>query len=278
MEQVNWINYQYQLLRYRHDHLTGEFANLGVVYFDARSSELRWNFEDKKYGRLSQFFGDAVQGNYILLALKQMNKRLTKLREEGLQGFERIETLTSSLLPPDDNGLYFSETWQGRHLEHALAFDEIYTRIIGQYQEESIKRQDDTYAWKHVYKQYFDRYNLTPKLHHHKVKTDTDTFNFQHTCKNGVRHCIQSLSFALKNEGSIKDKIYKWDGFARELLTADEPMKVYLLSIFPDNQELTDLLQKKLNVQDANVEIRVVGEKDANAIALELKAALEMEH
>jgi pyruvate kinase len=41
---------------------------------------------------------------------------------------------------------------------------------------------------------------------------------------------------------------------------------------------LTDLLQKKLNVQDANVEIRVVGEKDANAIALELKAALELEH
>ncbi|HAD33956.1 MAG TPA: hypothetical protein DCF44_05590, partial [Chitinophagaceae bacterium] len=111
MEQVNWINYQYQLLRYRHDHLTGEFANLGVVYFDAKSKELLWRFEDKKYGRLSQFFGDAVQGSFILSALKQLNKRLIKLREEGLQRFDHIEALTASLLPPDDNGLYFSETW-----------------------------------------------------------------------------------------------------------------------------------------------------------------------
>jgi hypothetical protein len=258
--------------------MTGEFANLGVVYFDAQSKELRWRFEDKKFGRLSQFFGDAVQGTYILSALKQMNKRLQKLSAEGLHRFERIEALTTSLLPPDDNGLYFSESWQGRHFEHRLAFDEIYSRIIGQYQEETIKRQDDTYAWKNVYKQYFDRYNLTSKLHKHQVKTNTDTFDFQHTCKNGVWHCIQSLSFALKNEGSIKDKIYKWDGFARELLTSKEPMKVYLLSIFPDNPELTKLLQKKLNVKDANVEIRVVGEQEADAIALELKQALEMEH
>lgn len=278
MEQVNWINYQYQLLRYRHDHLTGEFANLGVVYFDAHSKELRWRFEDKKYGRLSQFFGDSVQGAYILSALKQMNKRLQKLQEEGLLRFEHIEEVTNSLLPPDDNGLYFSESWRGRHFEHLLAFEEIYSRIIEQYQEESIKRQDDAYAWKNVYKQYFDRYGLTPKLHKHTVETNTDTFDFQYTCKNGLWHCMQSLSFALKNEGTIKDKIYKWDGFARELLTSKEPMKVYLLSIFPDNPELTELLQKKLNVSDAHVEIRVVGEHDADAIALELKQALEMEH
>lgn len=276
MQQINWISYQYQILRYRHDHLTGEFANLGLVYFDGKSDELHWCFEDKKYGRLSQFFGDTVQGGFILATLKQMNKRLNKMRESGLQRFENVEALTTSLLPPDDNGLYFSESWQGRHFEHKLAFDELYTRIIGQYQEESIKRQDDAYAWKNVYKQYFDRYNLTSKLHKHQIKTNTDTFDFKHTCKNGVWHCIQPLSFALKNDGSVKDKIYKWDGFARELLTAKEPMKVYLLSIFPDNQELTELLQKKLNVQDENVEIRVVGEQEANAIALELKEALEI--
>lgn len=278
MQQNNWVNYQYQLLRYEHDLVAGEFVNLGMVYFDAETGTLLWRFEDKKYGRLSHFFGDKVQGNLILSVLKYMNTALQKIKNEGLNRFQSIEALTNTILPPDDNGWYFSQHWQGRHFEHALNFEELYNRIIGQYQEESVKRQDDAYAWKNVYKQYFDRYNLTPKLQKHQVKTNTDTFDFQHTCKNGVWHCIQSLSFALKNEGVIKDKIYKWDGFARELLTAKEPMKVYLLSIFPDKPELVDLLKKKLNVQDSNVEIRVVGETEANAIALELKDALEREH
>lgn len=274
MEQNNWITYQYQLLRYRHDHLTGEFANLGLIYFDAQSGVLHWRFEDKKYGRLSQFFGDMVQGSYLLLALKQMNKRLKKLNEDGLVHFDKIEMLTTFLLPHDDNGLYFSEAWQGRHFEHKLAFDELYTRIIGQYQEESIKRQDDAYAWKNVYKQYFDRYNLTPKLRPHKVHTSTDAFDFQHTCKNGVWHCFQSLSFDLKQEGTIKDKIYRWDGIARELLTSGEPLKIYLLSIFPKNPHLSELLRAKLNIQHENVEVRVVSEAEANDVALQLRNTL----
>ena len=275
MEQINWVKYQYQLLRYEHDMVTGEFANLGIVYFDSESGTLLWRFEDKKYSRLSHFFGDKVQGNFILAALKQLKKGLQKLKAEGLQRFQSIEALTNTVLPPDDNGWVFSQVWQGRHFEHEQNFEELYERIIGRYQEESIKRQDDAYAWKNVYKQYFDRYGLTSKLRPHRVKTTTDAFDFQHTCKNGVWHCIQPLSFALKNEGSIKDKIYRWDGIARELLTAKEPMKVYLLSLLPDNAELTELLQKKLNVHDENVEVRVVGEQEANQVAMELKQAMD---
>ncbi len=275
MEQINWVNYQYQLLRYEHDQHTGEFANLGMVFFDAGTGTLQWRFEDKKYGRLSHFFGDRVQGVAILSALKQLKKGLQKIKDGGLQKFDRIEAVTNAALPPDDNGWYFSEAWAGRHFEHELAFEELYDRIIGQYQEESTKRQDDAFAWKHVYKKHFDQYNLTPKLHAHKVTTSTDAFDFRYACKNGVWHCIQSLSFDLKHEGNIRDKIYRWDGIARELLTAKEPMKVYLLSIFPESPELTELLQKKLNVRDENVEVRVVGEAGANAIALELKAAMD---
>lgn len=97
MQQVNWINYQYQLLRYRHDHLTGEFANLGIIYFDADTQTLNWRFEDRKYGRLSKFFGESVQGNYILSALKQMNKRLRELQKEGTKRYAHIEVLTKEL-------------------------------------------------------------------------------------------------------------------------------------------------------------------------------------
>lgn len=274
MEQINWVSYQYQLLRYEHDLVTGEFVNLGMVYFDAESGTLLWRFEDKKYGRLSHFFGDKVQGNFILSTLKQLKKGLQKLGRDELNRFQSIEALTNSLLPPDDNGWYFSQVWQGRHFDHELNFEELYARIIGQYQETSVKRQDDAFAWKNVYKKYFDRYNLTPKLRPHQVKTNTDAFDFQHTCKNGAWHCFQSLSFALKHEGSIKDKIYRWDGIARELLTSREPLKVYLLSIFPDNPHLSELIRTKLNIQEGNVEVRVISEEEAGQVALQLKDAL----
>jgi len=143
MEQINWVNYQYQILRYEHDLVAGEFVNLGLVYFDAETSSLYWRFEDKKYGRLSHFFGDKVQGNLILSVLKEFNKALQKVQNEGIQRFQSIEALTNSILPPDDNGWYFSQVWKGRHFEHSLNFEELYARIIGRYQEESIKRQDD---------------------------------------------------------------------------------------------------------------------------------------
>lgn len=275
MQQITWVNYRYQLLRYEHDLLSGEFANLGMVYFDGETGTLLWRFENKKYGRISHFFGDKVQGGFLLSALKQLDKALQKIKAEGVQRFERLEAITNAILPPDDNGWYFSQVWEGRHFDHVSNFEELYVRIIGQYQEESIKRQDDAYAWKNVYKQYFDRYGLTSKLHPHQIKTDKDAFDFQHTCKNGAWHCFQGLSFALKQEGSIKDKIYRWDGVARELLTSDEPLKVYLLSVLPDNPDLVDLIQKKLNIHDGNVTVKVVMEHEANQIALDLKKALD---
>ena len=143
MEQINWINYQYQLLRYQHDHVTGEFANIGMVYFDAKTSSLFWRFEDKGYSRLSHFFGYKVQGSFILSVLKELNKELQMVEREGLQRFQSIEVLTNFILSPDDNGWYFSQVWKGRHFEQSLNFEELYARIIGRYQEESIKRQDD---------------------------------------------------------------------------------------------------------------------------------------
>jgi hypothetical protein len=274
MEQDIWVNYQYQLLRYEHDLVTGEFANLGIVYFDAASGTLLWRFEDKKYGRLSHFFGEKVQGSAILAVLKQLKKDLQKIKNDGLRQFQSIEALTRAVMPPDDNGWSFSQAWQGRHFDHQLNFEELYARIIGQYQEENTKRQDDTFAWKSVYKKYFDRHKITAKLRPHQVKTDTDAFDFQHTCKNGAWHCFQSLSFALKHEGSIKDKIYRWNGIARELLTSEEPLKVYLLSIFPDDPHLAELIRTKLNITEKNVEVRVVSEQEAEQVALQVKEAM----
>lgn len=141
MEPVKGVTYQYQLLRYQHDHLTGEFANIGLVYYDPQSGMLMAQFEDQDVNRLHQFFGNSVQGSYLLALLKNLKAAFANIENTALR-FAGIEALTSSILPPDDNGLLFSEVWTGRHLEHQQAFTELYHRIIGQYRTvEKVKRQ-----------------------------------------------------------------------------------------------------------------------------------------
>lgn len=142
MQNVKWLNYQYQLLRYEHDALSGEFANLGMVYFDAESSTVIWRFEENKYGRLTHFFGDKVQGNYLLSVLKNLSKAFRNIHEESLSRFSTIESLTASVLAPDNNGLSFSAAWKGRHFDHQQNFDELYERIIGRYHKVDSPLQD----------------------------------------------------------------------------------------------------------------------------------------
>ena len=280
MEPTASVTYQYQILRYRHDYFSGEFVNVGLVYFDPQTGFLQAAFEDAKYSRLTQFFGEKVQGGTILKMLKGLKKRTAQMTSDPKSlHFEDVAQLTTSLLPPDDNGLYFSEVFKGWHFDHTVSFQELYDRIIGSYQDQPIKRHDDAYAWKNVYKKHFDRLNVTPMLHAHKVVTSSDAFNFQHAAKNGAWHCLQSITFDLKHENSIKDKIYRWKGIIQEMATSKEPIHLYLLSLLPQDKEMVTLISKQLNQEEGNVQVTLVTEDKAEKTALYIKKQLtDVEH
>ncbi|HMP32054.1 MAG TPA: DUF3037 domain-containing protein, partial [Saprospiraceae bacterium] len=48
-------SYQYQIIKYVHDHFTGEFVNVGVVVYDPESKFFGCKLT-KKYKRISNFF------------------------------------------------------------------------------------------------------------------------------------------------------------------------------------------------------------------------------
>ncbi|MEO6037155.1 MAG: DUF3037 domain-containing protein [Saprospiraceae bacterium] len=272
------ISYQYQILRYRHDVATGEFANVGLVFFEPAGQVLRVEVVDK-YRRLSEFFG-AISGTALLRTLRNLKQNLQKMAEEMRYELNRtqphsVTDVTNAVLPKDDNALFFSEVFSGWHFEATLAFEELRERILLRYLETTVERHDDNYAWKHIYKEYFDRYGITEKLRPQVVKTPNDKFEFDKTCQNGALHCFQSLSFDLSDESRIKDKMYRWVGKIAELRQSTEPLNIYLLSALPPKPALQDLLEQKLNIAIGNVSIRLVKESEAAEVVTEVKSKLE---
>lgn len=136
MEKIDGVNYEYQLLRYRHDLATGEFVNVGLVYFDPQTRFLRARMTER-YRRLSDFFGN-VSGVFLLRGLrtletdfKKMTERLEK--EANFNTFRSVEQLTTAIMPPDDNTLFFSLPVKGWHLDHNTSFEQLYERLIARY-------------------------------------------------------------------------------------------------------------------------------------------------
>lgn len=279
MDQNNQsVSYQYQILRYRPDAVSGEFVNVGLVYFDPASRFLKAGMLDK-YKRISQFFSD-VSGAFLMQSLKHLSTKVAKLSQQlvnelDYSRFQTVADVTATLLPPDDNGLFFSETFKGWHISHEVSFEELYQRIVEQYLETSTERHDDSYAWKHVYKTWFDRYHLTEKLKSQTVKTATDAFDFDKTYQNGALHCFQSLSFDLKNDIAIKNKIYLWSARINELKTSEQLVKLYLLSVFPKNKDYSAMLESKLSIESENIVVELVQEEDAEKMVKKVKEELE---
>ena len=183
MDKINGVNYEYQLLRYRHDLATGEFVNVGLVYFDPQTRFLRVRMTER-YGRLSDFFGN-VSGTFLLRGLRKLEadfKKMTQRLGDELDfaSFRSVEQLTVAVLPPDDNTLFFSPAFKGWHLNHDTSFEELYERLIARYTDEAIEeRHDDSYAWKKVFKKYFDEYGITTQLQERHIKTATDNIEFE---------------------------------------------------------------------------------------------------
>lgn len=276
MDKIAKVTYEYQLLRYRHDVASGEFVNIGLVYFDPKTGFLRTRMTEKK-SRLSHFYGQ-ISGDFLLKSLKALQCAFSDLGKKIIDKqliFNYIEHLTASVLPADDNTLFFSEPFNGFHFDHQKAFESLYERLIGQYSKETTEpRHDDHYAWTKVYKQYFDEQKITKCLKLHQIKTQCDVIDFDHSVKNGIWHCVQPLSFDLKKKQDIKDKIYRWSGLVNELQTVEETHHIYLMLLMPSDEQLCNLIQQKLTIKQSNLEVTVVTEQDAGDCAYKLKKKL----
>jgi Protein of unknown function (DUF3037) len=271
--------YQYQLVRYTHDLVTGEFVNVGVIVFEPQTGYLKSKFI-AKFGRITHFYSD-VNGHGILNTLRAFEneiKRISRqLHELFRNDFKTINEITNEILPKNDSAL------QCTNLSYALdtnlddALEDLFERLVDKYNQEVISDTlDDKEVWKSVYKQHFDKFGVTPYLRHHSISTHNDLFEFDKAWKNGVWNCYQSLSLDLKNTSSIKDKVYKWVGKLNELESAEERLNVYFLTVYPERDDLQRFIKDTLtngNFHDY-LSVSIINETEAETFVKKVQGQI----
>lgn len=273
--------FQYQVVRYRHDRVTGEFVNVGIIVYEESTGYLD-SFFINKYSRITQFF-ENVDGNYLVKVLKQFKKEIEQ-RSAVYNGlfsneYKSLTEISESVLPKNDSSLFCSEVRTAIDLDIKIAALDLYERIVDRYISEADKTiKDDNYVWKNIYKKYFDACNITDKLTSHTVITANDTIQFDKTWKNGVWNCFESVSFDLKKEETIKNKIYRWSGVLNELENASEKINLYFLTALPSNKDkkLTKFIKDTFNEEKyKTIKVELITEKDAEKLTKTFKEKIE---
>ncbi|MCF2494453.1 DUF3037 domain-containing protein [Dyadobacter chenhuakuii] len=265
--------YQYQIIRYLHDRVTGEFINVGVIVYAAEDQYLNCKVITK-YGRITSFFPGA-NGKAILKSLRHFEKEIAraKLQFSGLFPTpEDLAEITRAILPNDDSSLTLTEVKKGIDLDFNKSLADLYRLLVTKWQSETDESAtSDADVWKKKYKKYFDEYGITAKLTEYEVETKYDSFQFDKAWKNEIWHCYLPVSFDLQNVENIRSKVYKWSGKLAELATAEEKIDVTLLTSIPrKHRELNEFIQDKLSIDSDDIKVKLISERDAENFAKNL--------
>lgn len=271
--------FQYQILRYSHDAVTGEFVNVGIIIYQPDIKYLKSKVISR-FSRISGFF-EEINGVQLLKTIKNFSIEINQISyqlNELFTNYRDLTEITNSVLPKDDSALICSEIQYTLDLNPEAALSYLYNRLINKYTQDSYADiHDDKYAWKKVYKKYFDKNGITNKLQTHVIKTKKDEFEFDKSWKNGALNCYQSISFQLKRDESIKNKVYKWVGILSELQTVDEELHLYFLTLSPGKRRSINkfIHEMLLSKSGRKLKITLIDENKAEAFANEVKIELE---
>lgn len=276
---MNRITYQYQLLRFMPDRVTGEFAHVGIVMYVPKLRILRAH-TIKKYGRLSRFFGE-IPGHYLLQTLQQIQKainlRSERLKHElQLSPMDNLEQITLEVLQRDDSALYFTEVRIGVGLSPEKSFDMLVEKFLPNEPDEE-HRLTDKEIWTTVFKKYFEAKGIVNKLHEKTIVTPTDTLEFDFAYKNGHLNCLEPANFDLKTEENIREKVNKiigkWDALSQSSETIEYHILANTPAEFPNMQRYVQM--RLSNRTNGNATIHLVTANTVQTFIEKVKQDLE---
>jgi hypothetical protein len=250
---IDRMAYTYVLLRYRHDSLSGEFANVGVVVHSPG-----WHFLGsrvrKTVGRLSKMFPDLDRAA-LMDGLRVVERGLARLQKsEGsglLTKLRDAESFAKLVLPPDDSSLIWSSVGSGVTQDPLETLESLYRRFISRYDESGRVTRDDAAVWQPVREKLVER-NLADRLQPKLISSPIDEVEFQHAWKNGAWHCYQPLSFDLVTSEGIREKAARWAGHMTGLSRADEKIKPHFIVGPPTDPKLGDDYRRALDLLRAS--------------------------
>lgn len=223
-------NYSTIVLRYVHDVVTGEFANIGVVLYAPEQRLLEARFATS-YERLNAIFLKIDHLHFRAL-MRYMANRFEQLGGEirdGLtvQPVNALSEIVKQVLPPDDSSLQWSQQGGGITDDPARVLSELYNRFVERYiaGATQVSRTDEEIA--KPFKAKLGK--VAAKLSEKTIETKDYQYDFHFAWKNDIWHLYEPVSFDLVDPGSIREKANKWLGRGMALNDAKERFKIHFL-------------------------------------------------
>lgn len=254
-------------LRYVHDVVTGEFANIGVVLYAPEQRFLEARFTTS-YERLNAVFLKIDHLHYRAL-MRYMANRFDEIAADIRDGLHvppatALNEIVRQVLPPDDSSLQWSEQGGGFTDDLAKTLDELYKRFVERYVAgaEQVSRSDEEIA--KPFKAKLGR--KAEKLSEKTIETKDYQYDFRFAWKNNIWHLYEPVSFDLVDPGSIREKANKWLGRGVALHDAKEKFKIHFLLGEPRQAETKAAFENAIHLLS-----KIPGQK-------ELVRESEMEH
>ncbi len=272
--------YNFSVLRYIHDVVTGEFVNVGVVLY-APNTKFLSAICTSRYGRLSRMFTN-VNGEhfksvvrYIQAQLEEEGERLTN--ELPLNEIPKsVLEFTTKVLPRDDSSLQFSPEGFGITENPQVTLEHLYTRYVEQYFEKAerpVRTNED--VWR-VFKKPMEEKRILANLVPHQISGKNYEYEFKYAWKNGLWNMQEPVSFDLQEAGSITDKANAWLGRITSLVDGGEEFKLNLLLGAPHDDQLKSAFIKAQNIlHKLPCPHDFIREDEAELFAQELKHEIE---
>jgi hypothetical protein len=120
--------YQYQVIRYLHDRVTGEFVNVGVAMYSPEFQYLECRGIDK-CDRLTAFF-DEADGNGILELLKQFKVEILNRRKQLVKKQYSINEITKRILLDNDSSIVLTEMKKGIDFDLSRCLGNLFRLLV----------------------------------------------------------------------------------------------------------------------------------------------------
>lgn len=242
-------NYSTIILRYVHDVVTGEFANIGVVLYapDRRFLEARFT---TSYERLNAIFLKIDHLHFRAL-MRYLANRFEELGAEirddlHVPPVTALSEIVKKVLPPDDSSLQWSQQGGGITEDPARVLGESYKRLVERFVAGAtqVSRNDEEIA--KPFKAKLGR--MVEKFSEKTIETKDYQCDFQFAWKNHLWHLYEPVSFDLVDPNSIREKANRWLGRGVALHDAREEFKIHFLLGEPRQEETRKAFENALHL------------------------------
>jgi hypothetical protein len=275
--------FEYKVLRYQPDRVSGEFVNVGLLLFEKSDNLLKGKVVNTT-SRIHALYPN-TNGKWLLKKLKDIEIRMATISRQisselNFDAKDELEAIANDILTKDSSALYFTETFKVLDLNIDTAFNDLFHRMItSNLSSDEFHHYDDKEVWSQVYRKHFENIGLADQLQKHTIITSSDTFTFEHSIKNEIWHLFEPVSFDLTKNESIKNKVYKWMGKLQELgQNHNEEFKVYLMAKMPEsNEDMKYFIEQKLKKEPTTIssnKAELIEENKIDDILQEIKSHL----